>query len=55
MIIMRQDAAIFFAESEKNSTILKKTAGHGGIQQMVKQNNGNFINYNYELIHHMDL
>ncbi len=55
MIIMRQDAAIVSAQNEKNSTILKKTAVHGRIQQMIKQQNGNFINYDYELIHHINL
>ena len=55
MIIMRQDAAIVSAQNEKNSTIFKKTAVRGKIEQTIKQQNGNFINYDYELIHCMDL
>ncbi|MCI9354250.1 MAG: hypothetical protein HFE58_05500 [Firmicutes bacterium] len=55
MLIMRQDGGIVSAQNEKNSTIFKKTISHGGIQQTIKQQNGNFINYDYELIHHMDL
>ncbi|MCI8628984.1 MAG: hypothetical protein HFE57_05700 [Firmicutes bacterium] len=55
MIIMRQDSGILFAQSEKNSTTYKKTSVRGTIQQTIKQQNGNFINYDYELIHHMDL
>ena len=53
MIIMRQDSGILFAQSEKNSTTYKKTSVRGTIQQTIKQQNGNFINYDYELIHHM--
>lgn len=55
MMIMRQYDGIFSAESEKNSTIFKKTAVRGKIQQTIKQQNGNFMNYDYELIHYMDL
>ncbi len=55
MLIMRSDQGIFMAQTEKNSTILKKTAVRGVIGQTIKQQNGNFINYDYELVHHMDL
>ena len=55
MFVMHNEEAIFTAQTEKNSTIFKKTAGRGNIQQTIKQQNGNFINYDYELIHNMDL
>ncbi len=55
MLIMRQNGGIISAQSEKNSTIFKKTVTRGGVQQTIKQQNGNFINYDYELIHYMDL
>ncbi|USF30469.1 hypothetical protein [Clostridium sp. MD294] len=55
MLIMRQYDGIISAQNEKNSTIFKKTVTHGSVQQTIKQQNGNFINYDYELIHHMDL
>lgn len=55
MLIMRQDNGIIFAQNEKNSTIVKKTVSHGAMQQTIKQQNGNFINYDYEPIHYMDL
>ena len=55
MIIMRQDSGILFAQSEKNSTTYTKTSVRGKIQHPINQQNGNFINYDYELIHHMDL
>ena len=55
MFVMHNEEAIFTAQTEKNSTIFKKTAVRGNIQQTIKQQNGNFINYDYELIHDMDL
>ena len=55
MFVMHNEEAIFTAQTEKNSTIFKKTAVRDNIQQTIKQQNGNFINYDYELIHNMDL
>ena len=44
MFVMHNEEAIFTAQTEKNSTIFKKTAVRGNIQQTIKQQNGNFIN-----------
>lgn len=55
MMVMVQDGAIFSAQMQKESIILKKTAVRGSIQQTIKKINGNFRNYDYELIHHINL
>lgn len=55
MMIMHQYDGIISAQTQKNSTIFKKTAIRGSIQQTIKQQNGNFMNYDYELIHYIDL
>ncbi len=54
MMIRREDEAICSIHNEHPHSTAKTVCMHGTSQQILKQNSGSHINYDYELLHYFD-
>lgn len=55
MLLTRLDNAVTNTQCEHPHSIIKNTSVNGVTQQIVKQQNGNYMNMDYELLHQIDL
>lgn len=54
MFMNRNDEAAIFSQSERPYSQNKTVSIRGSSQQILKQCNGNSINYDYEMLHYLD-
>lgn len=54
MMIRREEDAICSIQNEHLHSTAKTVCMHGTAQQVLKENIGNSINYDYESIHYID-